>query len=128
MSIKRGTLSDSERQMVNDHADRSWRWLFKLPFPKSMKRLPLYAAAHHETLNGAGYPIGLKDEQIPMQARLIAVSDIFEALTASDRPYKKPMMLSKAAEILGFMVKDNHLDAEIVNIFFDSGLYFLIGS
>ena len=123
LSIKRGTLSDPERQMVNDHADRSWRWLFKLPFPKSMKRLPLYAAAHHETLNGKGYPIGLKDDQIPMQARLIAVSDIFEALTASDRPYKKPMMLSKAAEILGFMVKDNHLDAEIVNIFFDSGLY-----
>ena len=123
LSIKRGTLSNGERQIVNDHADRSWRWLFKLPFPRGMKRLPLYAAAHHEHLSGTGYPIGLKAEQIPFQARLIAISDIFEALTASDRPYKKPMMLSKATEILGFMVKDNHLDPEIVNIFMESGLY-----
>ncbi|MDX2471775.1 MAG: HD domain-containing phosphohydrolase [SAR324 cluster bacterium] len=123
LNIKRGTLSNSERQIVNDHADRSWRWLFKLPFPRGMKRLPLYAAAHHEHLDGTGYPIGLKESQIPFQARLIAISDIFEALTASDRPYKKPMMLSEAIKILGFMVKDNHLDPEIANIFMESGLY-----
>ena len=123
LSIKRGTLSAPERQVVNDHADRSWRWLFKLPFPKKMKKLPLYAAAHHETLNGKGYPIGLKAEQLPMQARIIAIADIFEALTASDRPYKQPMKLSKAVEILGFMVKDNHLDAEVARIFIESGLY-----
>ncbi len=121
--IQRGTLTAAERQIVNDHADRSWRWLFKLPFPKKMKKLPLFAAAHHETLSGSGYPIGLKAEQLPLQARIIAIADIFEALTASDRPYKQPMKLSKALEILGFMVKEQQLDAEIVKIFLESGLY-----
>lgn len=122
LSIKKGTLSDAERKVINDHADRSWRWLFKLPFPRKMLKLPLYAAAHHETLDGTGYPHKLKADQLPIQSRIIAVVDIFEALTASDRPYKRPMPLSKALQILGFMVKDGHLDPEIVAIFLKTGL------
>ncbi|MDT8446479.1 MAG: GAF domain-containing protein [bacterium] len=122
LSIRKGTLSDAERKIINDHADRSWRWLFKLPFPRKMLKLPLYAAAHHETLNGTGYPHKLKANQLPLQSRIIAVVDIFEALTASDRPYKQPMPLSKALEILGFMVKDGHLDPEVIRIFLKSGL------
>ena len=121
LSIKKGTLSEAERQIINDHADRSWRWLFKLPFPRKMLKLPLYAAAHHETLNGTGYPHKLRAHQLPTQSRIIAVVDIFEALTANDRPYKKPMPLAKALDILGFMVKDGHLDPEICKIFLLSG-------
>jgi len=122
LAIKKGTLSPAERTIINDHADRSWRWLFKLPFPRKMLKLPLYAAAHHETLNGKGYPHKLTANQLPIQSRVIAVVDIFEALTASDRPYKTPMTLGKALDILGFMVKDGHLDPEIVRIFLVSGL------
>lgn len=123
LSISKGTLSDEERQIINDHAERSWRWLMKLPFPKKKMKLPLYAGAHHETLNGKGYPNKLVANQLPIQSRIIAVADIFEALTANDRPYKSPMKLSKAMEIMGKMVQEEHLDAELVKIFLKSGLY-----
>ncbi len=123
LSISKGTLNDSERQIINDHADRSWRWLMKLPFPKKKMKLPLYAGAHHETLAGEGYPNKLKAEQLPIQSRIIAVADIFEALTAHDRPYKSPMKLSNAMAIMGRMVESYLLDAEVVKIFLKSGLY-----
>ncbi|MCP4297470.1 MAG: GAF domain-containing protein [Proteobacteria bacterium] len=123
LMIQRGTLSAEERGIINDHADRSWRWLMKLPFPKKMMKLPLYAGAHHETLDGKGYPNALKANQQPIQSRIIAIVDIFEALTASDRPYKRPMQLSKALEILGSVVKKGELDAEVVSIFLKSGVY-----
>ncbi|MGK0291203.1 MAG: HD-GYP domain-containing protein (c-di-GMP phosphodiesterase class II) [bacterium] len=121
--INRGTLTDEERQVINDHAERSWRWLVTLPFPKKYLKLPLYAGAHHETLEGNGYPNKLSAGQLPIQARIIAIADIFEALIASDRPYKKPMSLGQAVKILGFMTKDNHLDAEVMKIFLQSGAY-----
>lgn len=121
--ISKGTLSDDERKIINDHADRSWRWLMKLPFPKRKMKLPLYAGAHHETLNGKGYPNQLTASQLPIQSRIIAVADIFEALTANDRPYKSPMKLSKSLDILGNMVKYGELDAEIVKIFLKSELF-----
>lgn len=121
--IQRGTLSESERKVINDHADRSWRWLMKLPFPRKMKMLPLYAAAHHETLIGTGYPNQLEANQLPIQSRIIAIVDVFEALTAKDRPYKDPMPLSRSMQILGFLVKDGLIDAEVIRIFLKSGLY-----
>lgn len=123
LSISKGTLSAKERTIITEHADRSWNWLMKLPFPKKMMKLPLHAGAHHETLNGKGYPNRLKSNQLPIQSRIIAIADIFEALTANDRPYKKPMRLSQALDILGEMVKNGELDAEIVKIFLKSGLY-----
>ncbi len=121
--ISRGTLSEPERMIINDHAERSWRWLMRLPFPKKKMKLPLYAGAHHEKLNGNGYPNKLSARQLPIQSRIIAVADIFEALTANDRPYKKPMHLEKALDILKDMVKEGDLDAEIVRIFLKSNLY-----
>ncbi len=121
--ISKGTLSDEERKIINDHAERSWNWLMRLPFPKKKMKLPLYAGAHHETLKGTGYPNLLKANQLPIQSRIIAVADIFEALTASDRPYKQPMNMDKALTILGYMVKDGDLDAELVRIFLKSNLY-----
>lgn len=123
LSISRGTLSTEEREEINNHARRSWNWLMKLPFPKKMMKLPLYAGAHHETLKGTGYPNQLIGEQLPIQSRIIAVADIFEALTANDRPYRQPMGLERALDILGKMVLGREIDAEIVKIFLKSGLY-----
>ncbi len=123
LTIQKGTLSPEERKIISDHADRSWRWLMALPFPKNRIKLPLYAGTHHEHLKGTGYPNKLKADQLPIQSRIIAVADIFEALTANDRPYKKPMKLSKALDILGNMVKFEEIDAEVVNIFLESKEY-----
>lgn len=121
--IKRGTLSEDERAQIKLHADRSWRWLMELPFPRKQKRLPLYAGAHHEHLNGSGYPNGIEGKDMPMQARILAIADIYEALVANDRPYKDPMPLSQAMDILGGMVKRGNLDGELMKIFLQSGDY-----
>ena len=121
--IQRGTLNDKERAAINNHAERSWRWLMALPFPRKQKRLALYAGAHHEHLNGSGYPNGISAEQMPMQSRILAIADIYEALVANDRPYKEPMQLSQAMSILGGMVKCGNLDGELMKIFLQSGDY-----
>jgi hypothetical protein len=121
--INRGTLNQSERDAINLHADRSWRWLMALPFPRKQKRLPLYAGAHHEHLNGTGYPNGIEGKDMPIQSRILAIADIYEALVAPDRPYKGPMKLSVALGILGNMVKQSKLDGELMRIFLRSGDY-----
>ena len=121
--IRRGTLNREERNIINLHADRSWRWLMALPFPRKQKRLPLYAGAHHEHLNGTGYPNGIHASDMPIQSRILAIADIFEALVANDRPYKDPMKLSQAMSILGDMVKNGELDGELMKIFLKSGNY-----
>ncbi len=121
--IKRGTLNEDERKQIKQHADRSWRWLMELPFPRRQKRLPLYAGAHHEHLDGSGYPNGIEGKDMPMQARILAIADIYEALVANDRPYKKPMRLSEAMNILGDKVKSGNLDGELMRIFLLSGDY-----
>jgi HD-GYP domain-containing protein (c-di-GMP phosphodiesterase class II) len=87
-----------------------------------MANVPKIASGHHEKLDGSGYPLNLKADQINLQSRIMAVSDIFEALSAPDRPYKKPMSLSQAIKVLGLMVKDNHLDQDIVELFIKSEL------
>lgn len=122
LSIKRGTLSDSEREVIQNHVRMTIKMLSQLPWPKNMRKVPLYAGAHHETLIGTGYPNKLHEKDLPIQARIIAIADIFEALTAADRPYKKGKSLSEAFKILGFMVKDRHLDKDIVDFFVESGL------
>lgn len=121
--IRRGTLNEGERDQIKLHADRSWRWLMELPFPRKQKRLPLYAGAHHEHLNGSGYPNGIGGKDMPMQSRILAIADIYEALVANDRPYKDPMPLSQAMNILGDMVKRGNLDGELMKIFLRSGDY-----
>jgi HD-GYP domain-containing protein (c-di-GMP phosphodiesterase class II) len=121
--VQRGTLNADERESINSHAERSWRWLMALPFPRKQKRLALYAGAHHEHLNGSGYPNGIDATQMPMQSRILAIADIYEALVANDRPYKEPMKLSQAMSILGDMVKRGKLDGELMKIFLLSGGY-----
>lgn len=122
LSIRKGTLTDEERQVINNHAAVSIKMLSQLPFSKTLCRVPEYAGGHHEKLDGKGYPLGLAAHQLPLQARILAVADIFEALTASDRPYRRPMPLSQAMKIMGFMVNDGELDNKIVKLMEEIGV------
>jgi response regulator RpfG family c-di-GMP phosphodiesterase len=123
LSIRKGTLTNDERKVIENHATMTGKILGELPFPKKLARVPAYAAAHHEKVDGSGYPLGLGGADLPLQARIMAVADIFEALTAKDRPYKKPMPLSQAVKILGFMKKDKHVDADVHDLFLASSLF-----
>ncbi len=117
LSIRRGTLNDEERTIINNHAAITYKMLSKLPFPRKLRKIAEYAAAHHEKLDGSGYPLGLKGDDLPLQARIIALADIFEALTAKDRPYKKGKTLSEAIHIMKQMVKDHHIDSDLFALF-----------
>ncbi len=97
--------------------------LESLSFPKSLRNVPKYAATHHEHINGKGYPKGLTGDQIPLQGRIIAIADIFEALTATDRPYKKPMKLMKALSIMSSMTQEGQLDPGLYDVFINEKLY-----
>jgi|TARA_B100000315_G_scaffold259697_1_gene316743 HD-GYP domain-containing protein (c-di-GMP phosphodiesterase class II) len=122
LSIRKGTLTEEERETTNSHAMMTKKILESLPWPRNMRNVPAIAAAHHEKLDGTGYPLGLREDQISLQSRIMAVADIFEALSASDRPYRKPVPLSQAIKILGSMVKDNHIDEDIVDLLTNSEL------
>jgi HD-GYP domain-containing protein (c-di-GMP phosphodiesterase class II) len=117
LCIRRGTLNDEERNIVNNHAAVTSAMLSPLPFPKKLRRVARYAAAHHEKLDGTGYPFGLQGDELPLQARILALADIFEALTAKDRPYKKGRTLAEVMEVLSDMVKDRHVDPDLFALF-----------
>jgi len=123
LSTQRGTLTYEERKIINDHAKLSVDILNGLPFPKKYQQIPQISGNHHEKINGKGYPQGLKGEEISFEARILAIADIFEALTASDRPYKAGMPLSTAMKILHSMAQEDDLDKELVKFFYTSGLY-----
>lgn len=123
LCVRKGTLNDKERKIVESHAAITHEMLLRLPFPKRLANVPKFAAAHHEKIDGSGYPLGLAEEQLPLQARIMAIADIFEALTAKDRPYKKPMKLSQAINTLGLMKQDNHIDSNVFKLFIESGIY-----
>lgn len=123
LCISKGTLTTEDRYKINEHIVTTIRMLETLPYPENMARIPEYAGAHHETLAGTGYPRKLIANDIGIPARIMAIADVFEALTASDRPYKKAKKLSEAVRILSFMVKDKHLDADLFRLFLKSGVY-----
>ena len=123
LSIKRGTLNDAEREVINHHIVATIKMLESLPFPKSLQNVPEYAGGHHEKMDGTGYPRGLKRDEMSVQARIMAIADIFEALTASDRPYKKGKKLSECLKIMGFMKQDAHIDPDLFDIFIEKGIY-----
>ena len=122
LSISKGTLTSEERRVIENHASMTLKILNELTFPRKLSRVPEFAAGHHEKLDGSGYPQQLTEKELALQTRILAVADIFEALTAKDRPYKKPMQLSQAVKILSFMVKDRHIDSEIFNLVLDSDI------
>ncbi|RLA80852.1 MAG: phosphohydrolase [Epsilonproteobacteria bacterium] len=123
LMVQKGTITDEERAIINEHATISLDILKKLHFPHKYKDIPSIAGEHHEKINGKGYPQGLKGDEISFESRILAIADIFEALTASDRPYKKANKLSAAMKILFFMAKDDDLDRGLVKFFYESGLY-----
>ncbi|RXJ83502.1 HD-GYP domain-containing protein, partial [Arcobacter sp. CECT 8985] len=123
LTIKKGTLTNEERFKINEHMMMSIIMLENLPFPDELKRVPEYAGGHHETLIGTGYPRKLTKYDMSIPARIMTIADIFEALTASDRPYKKAKRLSETIKILSFMAKDKHIDEDIFKLFLTSGAY-----
>lgn len=123
LSIRKGTLLPEEIEKMHDHALVTHEMLSQLSYPKKFKNIPLYAASHHEKLNGKGYPFQKTADELPLQSRILAVADLFEALTASDRPYKKGKTMTETLKIMAFMVKDGEIDKTLVEFLMDSELY-----
>jgi HD-GYP domain-containing protein (c-di-GMP phosphodiesterase class II) len=123
LQIPKGTLLPEEREIINDHIVITIDMLEKLPYPKKLRNVPEFAGGHHEKLDGTGYPKGLKDEEMSVQAKMMAIADIYEALTAADRPYKDGKKLSQAMRIMGFMKNDYHIDQDLFEIFVKEGVY-----
>jgi response regulator RpfG family c-di-GMP phosphodiesterase len=123
LNISRGTLNDKERKIIENHVVMTIKMLSQLPFPKKLARVAEYAGGHHERLDGTGYPNGATESELSLPARIMALADIFEALTAADRPYKKGKTLSEAIKILGFMAKDRHIDPDLLKTFLEDKLH-----
>ena len=123
LTIRAGTLTADERQIINRHISMTITMLEQLPWPHHLKNVPEYAGGHHERMDGKGYPRGLTREQMSVQARCMGIADVFEALTAADRPYKKGKTLSETLRILGNMKMTGHIDPDIFDVFVWSGIY-----
>lgn len=123
LNIERGTLTAEERTIINNHMVATIRMLESLPFPKSLQRVPEYACGHHERMDGKGYPKGLTRDEMSIPARVMAIGDVFEALSARDRPYKKGKSLTECLSIMGKMTLGNHLDPDIFDVFVGQRVY-----
>jgi HD-GYP domain-containing protein (c-di-GMP phosphodiesterase class II) len=123
LCIRRGTLTAAERDVINYHIVATIKMLEKLPWPRHLKNVPEYAGGHHERMDGKGYPKGLIREQMSVQARIMGIADIFEALTASDRPYKPGMKLSQAMGIMANLKAGGHVDPDLFDVFLKQGVY-----
>lgn len=121
--VRRGTLTEEEREVINDHIVVTQEMLAKLPFPRNLSRVRAIAGNHHEKMDGTGHPRNIKGEDMSVPERVMVIADIFEALTASDRPYKKPKTLTEAIRILFFMKKDGHIDPDLFDLLLQSGAY-----
>ncbi|MDO6718222.1 HD domain-containing phosphohydrolase [Psychrosphaera sp. 1_MG-2023] len=123
LAIAKGTLTPEEREIINNHMVVTIDMLESLPFPKHLRNVTEYAAGHHEKMDGTGYPRKLKRDEMSVPARMMAIADIFEALTAADRPYKEPKKLSECLRIMGFMKLDQHIDPDLFDAFVDQEVY-----
>ena len=123
LKIERGTLSEEERFKINEHIIMTIKMLESIPFPKALKDIPKFAGTHHEKLDCTGYPRGLCAKDLSVPERVMAIADIFEALSASDRPYKEAKTVSQALKIMAFMAKDGHIDQDILIFFIQEGIY-----
>jgi HD-GYP domain-containing protein (c-di-GMP phosphodiesterase class II) len=123
LTIRAGTLTPDERQVINHHIVATIKMLEALPWPRHLRNVPEYAGGHHERMDGKGYPKGLTREQMSVQARVMGIADIFEALTAKDRPYKKGKTLSESLEILGRMRMNGHVDPDLFDVFVRKKVY-----
>ncbi len=123
LSIRRGTLTAKERDIINYHIVATNRMLEQVPWPKHLKNVPEYAGGHHERMDGRGYPKGLTRNQMSLQARMLGIADIFEALTADDRPYKPGMTISQALQIMVRFKMNGHIDPDLFDVFMREGVY-----
>jgi HD-GYP domain-containing protein (c-di-GMP phosphodiesterase class II) len=123
LSIRKGSLDDDERHQIESHVTHTFNFLEQIPWTSEIRNIPEIARGHHEKLNGAGYPYKLSAPEIPLQTRMMTISDIFDALAASDRPYKKAVSVERALEILGFSVKDGELDSDLFELFRTAKVY-----
>jgi HD-GYP domain-containing protein (c-di-GMP phosphodiesterase class II) len=123
LTIPYGTLNQEERRIINRHIDITIKMLESLPFPRHLRNVPEYAGGHHERMDGKGYPKGLTREQMSIPARVMGIADVFEALTAQDRPYKKAYTLSKALQILGRMKQEHHIDPDLFDVFVNQKVF-----
>jgi response regulator RpfG family c-di-GMP phosphodiesterase len=123
LSIPRGTLNQFERAQIEAHVVHSFNFLLQIPWTREFREIPRIARAHHEKLNGTGYPYKLLGDEIPVQAKIMTICDIFDALSASDRPYKKAVPTERALEILEMSVKDKELDPELYRLFLEAKIF-----
>lgn len=123
LSIAKGTLTDEERYIVNDHIVQTIRMLSELPYPEHLRNVPEIAGGHHETACGTGYPYGLTAEEMSVPAKMIVIADVFEALTASDRPYRRAKKLGEALRIMSAMQRGGHFDQDLYELFLKSGVF-----
>jgi HD-GYP domain-containing protein (c-di-GMP phosphodiesterase class II) len=128
LKVSKGSLTPQEFDEIRSHVSHTYRFLSRIPWGKSLQRVPIIAGAHHERLNGTGYPNRLRAEEIPVQSKMMSVADIYDALTASDRPYKKAVPVERALDILEYSVKDGHLDTDLVRIFKEARVWERAGS
>jgi HD-GYP domain-containing protein (c-di-GMP phosphodiesterase class II) len=123
LSIRKGSLSESERRSIESHVSHTYDFLQRLPWTGELRRIPEIAWAHHEKLDGTGYPRGLKGDQIPVQSRMMTIADIYDALVAWDRPYKKHVSEERAKEILCEEARAGRIDQELLNVFIQTEIY-----
>jgi HD-GYP domain-containing protein (c-di-GMP phosphodiesterase class II) len=128
LSIPRGSLDEGERQQIESHVMHSFNFLAQIPWTPEFRAIPEIARAHHEKLNGKGYPFRLNGAQIPVQAKMMTICDIFDALSASDRPYKRAIPTDRALDILKLCVREEEIDAELFRVFLDAQVYRIAGT
>jgi hypothetical protein len=117
LSIPQGSLTDQERRQIQEHVTHTFQFLAQIPWTPDLQRIPEIARSHHEKLNGSGYPYGIKGQDIPIQSRMMTIADIYDALTASDRPYKRAMSPERALDVLGTEARAGALDANLLELF-----------
>jgi len=123
LTITKGTLTPDEREIINHHIVATIKMLESLPYPKNLRNVPEFACGHHEKMDGSGYPRGLTRDEMSVQARVMGIADIFEALTADDRPYKPAMPISEALQVLGRMKLNDHVDPDLFDVFIRKKVY-----
>jgi HD-GYP domain-containing protein (c-di-GMP phosphodiesterase class II) len=128
LSIPQGSLNDDERRQIESHVTHSFNFLIQIPWTQEIKYIPWIARAHHEKINGNGYPNRLRGDEIPVQAKMMSICDIFDALSAADRPYKKAVSVGRALDILDMCVRDRDLDSDLFQVFLDAHIYELTSS
>ena len=123
LTIRKGSLDDAERHEIESHVTHTYQFLQRIPWTRELQQIPLIAYGHHEKMDGRGYPRRVTADAIPIQTRMMTISDIFDALAASDRPYKKAVSVDRALDILGLSVKEGELDPDLFDLFKTAKIY-----